>query len=154
MKLTDKEFIDLLEKQRRLELTIAKHLERTIGRMENSITRLMVHTITLDSLKHADILQALEDVAKERVFSYIEKYDVKMGLKKHLEEESEMLKGIEEIAGNAEDQNVKQILDQIVLEERRHHEWLEQFSKILEDIRGVSREDWWDYFNRWSNFST
>ena len=48
----------------------------------------------------------------------------------------------------------KNLLVQIQAEEDRHHETLNQLYMVLDKIGDFSEEDWWDYFNKWANFST
>ncbi|MEM3606867.1 MAG: hypothetical protein QXE30_04415 [Candidatus Bathyarchaeia archaeon] len=108
----------------------------------------------MDSIKHAHILQSLEDIIKGKIFSYVEKTELKNALEKHIIKEQEMLSKIEEITKKVEENHVKLILDGILNEEQRHHASLKQLYEFLERIEGLTEEDLWDYLNRWANFST
>ncbi|MGC8850327.1 MAG: hypothetical protein ACP5QI_07635, partial [Candidatus Bathyarchaeia archaeon] len=59
-----------------------------------------------------------------------------------------------EIAGKVKDENIKAILNQISLEEERHHKGLRQLISILDKLDGIGYDEWWKYMNEWANFST
>ena len=153
MKSTDPDFIDLLDKQRILEEEVAETLSELLKNIENKVVKLMIHGLILHSMKHADILQALIDVVKGKVFSDVEKFEIDRGFQKHVENEEEMMNRFKEIIDKTEDERIKGILSQIVKEEERHHQELKDIFQLLKNIGNVSEEDWWDYLNKWSNFN-
>lgn len=154
MKLSDKELLAILDKQREIEVKVANELKETMDKTDNKLVKLLLHVIRMDSLKHADILEALKDIAAKRgTFAYVEKEEIKRALEKHIRDEQEMLDRISDIARNVEEERVKFVLEGIVGEERRHHASLKQLYEYVEGVRGVSEEELWDYLNRWANFS-
>ncbi len=154
MVLSEDELSKLLDEQRRIEIEVANSLEETLKMTENKIVKLLIHSIIMDSFKHADILEALKDISKGYILSHVEKYEVKKGIEKHIAEEEKMLGKITELVEKVENPKFKNLLVQIQAEEDRHHETLNQLYMVLDKIGDFSEEDWWDYFNKWANFST
>ena len=154
MKTSDKEFLNMLKKQKELEIKVANELNLTINKSSNEVVKLLLDVIRMDSLKHAHILQSLEDIIQGKIFSSVEKTEVKKALDKHIIEEQEMLNKIEEILKKVEGEQVKLILEGIVAEEHRHYASLKQLYEFIEKIEGLTEEDLWDYLNKWANFST
>jgi len=154
MKTSDKEFLNMLKKQKELEIKVANELNLTINKSSNEVVKLLLDVIRMDSLKHAHILQSLEDIIQGKIFSSVEKTEVKKALDKHIIEEQEMLNKIDEILKKVEGEQVKLILEGIVAEEHRHHAYLKQLYEFIEKIEGLTEEDLWDYLNKWANFST
>jgi len=154
MKSSDKEFLNMLREQKALEIKVANELNSTINKTSNEVVKLLLDVIRMDSLKHAHILQSLEDIIQGKIFSSVEKTEVKEALKKHINEEQEMLNKMEELAKKVDEKQVKLILEGILSEEYRHHTSLKQLYDFLEKIEGITEEDLWDYLNRWANFST
>jgi len=154
MVLSEDELSKLLDEQRRIELEVANSLEETLKMTENKIVKLLIHSIIMDSFKHSDILEALKDISKGYILSHVEKYEVKKGIEKHIAEEEKMLGKITELVEKVENPKFKNLLVQIQAEEDRHHEALNQLYMVLDKVGDFSEEDWWDYFNKWANFST
>lgn len=154
MKISDEEFLNLIRAQKELEVKVANELNSTIKNAENEVVKLLLDVIRMDSIKHAHILQSLEDIIKGRIFSYVEKFELKKALEKHIIEEQEMLNKMDEITKKVEENHVKLILEGILAEEQRHHTSLKQLYEFIEKIEGLTKEDLWDYLNKWANFST
>jgi len=154
MNMSKEELIQLLSKQKDLELMAAESLSSLVEMSRYDVVKLLLLGVMNDSKKHAQILDALMSLMRTTTFGYVEKYEVAKGVEKHIKIEEEMLRNIEEITGKAEDEEVKTILGLIAMEEKRHHRTLLELSEIVERIDKISEEDWRDYLNRWANFST
>jgi len=154
MNMPKEELIRLLSKQRDLELMAAESLSSLVDMSKYDVVKLLLLGVMNDSKKHAQILEALMSLMRTTTFGYVEKYEVAKGVEKHIKIEEEMLRNIDEIAGKAEDREVKTMLGMIAMEEKRHHRTLLELSGIIERIDKISEEDWRDYLNRWANFST
>ncbi|UCE44292.1 MAG: hypothetical protein JSV57_02050, partial [Candidatus Bathyarchaeota archaeon] len=59
----------------------------------------------------------------------------------HIKEENRMLKQAERLSGSIRDRNFKQILEQIVEDERQHHKTLQRLFEILKK----EGEEWTRY---------
>jgi rubrerythrin len=52
------------------------------------------------------------------------------------------------------DARMKPLLKVILADERRHHKTLMTLLKTIAVEEKVSADDWYDYLNRWANYST
>jgi len=138
----------LLRDQMALEKSTAEVLSSTVQRTKNSVVKLFLDRLVLDSLKHADMLQALIDLNAGTLVTVVDKEDMKTSLEKHVEQETKMLNRLEEILERAEDPKVKSLLKQIAEDERRHHRILEEVTRIV-GWRGTTDEQWWNTIDRY-----
>jgi hypothetical protein len=109
--------------------------------LKNPLIRLFIHRIVLDTMRHSDTYQTLIELNKRAVVGDIDRKRMKEELTTHIKEENRMLKQAEKLSGSIEDRNFKQILEQIVEDERQHHKTLQRLSEILKK----EGEDWNSY---------
>jgi rubrerythrin len=139
----------MLREQQRLEQRTIDSLSPLVNETKNSVIRLFLNRLVLDSMKHVDILQAAIDLNTGVVVSEIDKNRMGKGLMEHIENEKSMLKGIENLAAKIEDKRTKFLLQQIADDEKRHHQILKELLKIVEKIENIRDEDWWNlYYDR------
>lgn len=138
----------LLRDQMALEKRTAEVLSSTAQKAKNSVVKLFIDRLVLDSLKHADMLQALIDLNAGTLVTIVDKEDMKTSLEKHVEEEKEMLKRLERILERVEDPKAKSLLKQIAEDERRHHRILDEVTRIV-GWRGATDEQWWNTIDRY-----
>jgi len=145
----DEELIRMLKEQRSFEQNTADSLSASVNRTKNSIVRLFLNRLVLDSLKHADLLQALIDLNTGAIVADIDKYRMKKELNNHILSEKEMLSRAQKIAGKVEDERTRGLLSQIVEDEQRHHKILNELLRTIETIENIRDEDWWElYYDR------
>lgn len=137
----------LLTDQMALEKNTAEALSSTVQRTKNSIVKLFLDRLVLDSLKHADMLQALIDLNAGTLVTVVDREDMKTSLEKHVEQEKNMLDRLEGILERVEDPKAKSLLRQIAQDERRHHKILEEVTRIV-GWRGATDEQWWNTIDR------
>jgi len=154
MKVSKEELIQLLSDQKDLELIAVESLSKLTEMSKNHAVKLLLLGVMQDSKKHAQVLEALINLTQTQTFGDVEKYEIARGVEKHIKIEEDMLRKTNEIIEKAEEQEIKGILGQIAMEEKRHHRTLIDLNKMIERIDRVTEEDWWDYLNQWSNFST
>ena len=154
MKLSKEELIQLLKRQRNLELSAVKSISELADMSRNDVVKLLLIGVMQDSRKHAQILDALINLTESPTFGSVEKYEIGQGIDKHLKIEEEMLKETNEIIEKADDKEIRAILSQIASEEKRHHQTLVELKDVIQNIKKVSDDDVWDYLNRWANFSS
>ena len=150
----DDDVVKLLNNLEKFEGEVAERLSSLMNRVGNNVIRLLLHTLVLDSMKHASIIRALLDVIRGVHVTEDDKLVLKEELIRHVSEEEAMLGKVVEIAGKVKDENIKAILNQISLEEERHHKGLRQLISILDKLDGIGYDEWWKYMNEWANFST
>ena len=145
----DEELIGMLKEQRAFEQNTADSLTASVNRTKNSIVRLFLNRLVLDSLKHADLLQALLDLNTGAIVADIDKYRMKKELSYHILNEKEMLSRAQAIVGKVEDERMRGLLQHIVEDEQRHHKILNELLRIIETIENISDQDWWElYYDR------
>ncbi len=146
--------ITLLQDQKNFEETIVDKLTSLMSKISNSVIKLMIQVMILDSMKHATILQAIMDLNRGIILSNTDKQMLKDKLESHISEEGEMLQKIHSLSETIKDTNIQTILQQISLEEERHHTGLKQLFSLLDKVEIITEDEWWDYMNQWANFST
>jgi rubrerythrin len=142
-----KELIEMMRNQITLELKTAEILTPTVKATNNSIVKLLLHRLVLDSMKHADMLQSVVDLTEGKIASIAERDTMKRVLVEHVKNEKDMLNRIKKIAVKVEDAKVKALINQIVKDERMHHKILAQLLKIVE-WRSIEDEQWWNFIDK------
>ncbi|MCJ7507091.1 hypothetical protein MUP05_11610 [Candidatus Bathyarchaeota archaeon] len=137
----------LLRDQMVLEKKTAEVLSSTVQKAKNSVVRLFLNRLVLDSLKHADMLQALIDLNAGTIVTMVDKEEMKDSLERHVVQEKEMLDRLERILEKMEDPKGKSLLKQIAEDEKRHHRILDEVTKIV-SWRGATDEQWWNTIDR------
>lgn len=129
--------IELLKKQRDLELEHVERLRSSIEKSGHRLVSALLETILHDSRKHAALCQALIDVEAGAAPVTL---DVDMGaavglhqdILQHLRVEESMIARLESIREEVEEPRVREILDHLLADERRHHSLLQRLSNIID----------------------
>ena len=137
-KKVDEETLKILEKQKAFEDETVKRLTPLYNSTKTPLVRFLVHRIILDTMKHSDTYQTLIDLNTRALVGETERKTMTEELTTHIKEENRMLKQAKKISESVEDRNFKQILEQIVEDERQHHKTLQQLFEILKK----EAEDW------------
>jgi rubrerythrin len=145
--------IDLFKEQKRLELSHAETLEKSIRDLKHPMARVILESIIHDSMKHAAIAQALIDVEAGKAPM---KLDVDMGpavnlhqnIKQHVRVEQHMVELLGNIDDLIEDDRVQAFIDYLVEEEKRHHKLLNELSNLI-DRDSVSLDEYVGLFQKY-----
>ncbi len=137
-----------------LERSTAKNVRTLAAKTKNSIPRLLLKGIELDSTKHAYMYETLIDLSSGATVSKVERYEMKKELERHVENERVMLLRAQRIARTLSDPRMKPLLQSILADERRHHKVLSTLLKAIAVEEKISEDDWWNYLNKWAVFST
>ena len=145
--------IDLLKKQKKMELGHVEVLSESIKDLKQPMARVIIETIIQDSKKHAAIAQALIDVEAGEAPM---KMDVDMGpavnlhqnIKQHVRVEQDMIEMLGEIDAMVKDDRVKAFIAYLVEEEKRHHQMLKEMSNLL-DRDSVSLDEYVGLFEKY-----
>ena len=129
--------IDLLEEQRDLELEHVKMLQPSVEKVDHRLVSALLETILHDSRKHAALCQALIDVEAGAVPITLDvSMDAAVGLhndiKAHVQVEERMITRLESIREGIEEPRVREIVDHLLSDERRHHSLLQRLSNIID----------------------
>ena len=146
--------IELFKKQMAFEKLTAKTLRTMGAKAKNTVPKLLFKGIELDTTKHAHMYATLIDMASGATISKVEHYEMRKQLEQHVENEKIMLLQAQKIAKNLTDARMKPLLKLILADERRHHKTLMTLLKTIAVEEKVSEDDWYDYLNRWANYST
>jgi len=140
MKSEENDLLEMLQKNRDIELTNVKMVQEKEERFKSAGVRLTLYQIRMDSAKHAQIYQTLIDLIKEGTTKYLWDYriDRYVGqiatdrvLQEHVELENDMIRGTEQALRRTDDPGMKLMLQHIVDDEKRHHKMLMDVIKRL-----------------------
>ncbi len=129
--------IDLLEKQRDMELEHVERLQPSVEKSGHRLVSALLETILHDSRKHAALCQAIIDL--EAGASPVT-LDVDMGtavglhqdIRAHVQVEESMITRLESIREGVEEPRIREIVDHLLADERRHHSLLQRLSNIID----------------------
>ena len=148
---TEKELVDFLRMQIKIENEIVDSLNRSLVDMENPAVKGTLRGISLDSVKHAEMysaaLQLLTSVPKALTQKHLDKQ--RELVEKHIRIEAELIKRISEVLPTIKDKKVKLLLDAILSDEKRHHALLKEVLTILIKGETITEEEWFDVI--WKN---
>ena len=135
--------IDMFREQMMLEDATVEALTPLAEETKNSIFKMFLKRLILDSMKHSDILKALIELNTDVEISEVDKKTMKEALNKHIASEEKMLYRIQEIMNEVRDEKTLQMIREIVNDEKRHHDILNELLKMIEGIESIRKEDWW-----------
>ena len=145
--MSEKELDGLLERQCELEKKVAEMISNTVKITQNSVVKLYLNRLVLDSLKHADMIQAIMDLRKGTVVRIAQKDKMREALEQHVAREKEMLTRLDEIILLVHEPKIKVLLQHMADDEKKHHKILEEVERIF-GWRDATQEDWWSTVDR------
>lgn len=135
----NEELIQLLEKHVGIEKDQVKRLSGIAKKTGNAAAKLLLSEMQLDSMKHADILNAILNVVKQAPVSktlwqyeldaYVDPVLVRREVENHMKMEDEVLVHVEKEIKQTKDEGIKLLLQHIAEDERKHHKILEEIVK-------------------------
>jgi len=145
------ELVGFLKKQVNIENEIVNSVNGALGEIENPAVKGVLEGISLDSLKHAEMYGAAISLLTSVLPALTqENLDKQRELvEKHMHMEAELIKKISKVLPNIESNNVKLLLNAILLDEKRHHQLLKEVLEILVRGETITEEDWWEVL--WKN---
>lgn len=148
------EFKTMIEERVENEREAVRLLHDSIGKTKNTVIRLLLYQLALDSMKHEHMLRAilklLETSSKEQ---FKEGEEFRKAIEKHVEVEREMLESFERIVDKTEDKRVRFILQDIISDEKRHHAIIKRVHELVCEGEKVKDEKWWDFLFRYSRLT-
>jgi rubrerythrin len=137
------------------EKKAVKLLHDSIKKTNNTVIRLLLYQLALDSAKHQHmlraILQLLEAPSKEQFRR--EGGEFRKAIEKHVEVERKMLEDLEGIVDETEDNRIRFILQNIISDERKHHAIVKRLHELVCESEKVRDEKWWDFLFRYSRLA-
>lgn len=140
-----------LEAQIKIKNEIVKSLNDSLGEIRNPAVKGVLKGISLDSVKHAQMyasaINLLTSVTPALTQEHLDKQ--RELVEKHMRLEAELIEKISEEMPSIENKKVKLLLNAILMDEKRHHEFLKEVLEILARGETITEEDWWDIL--WKN---
>lgn len=141
---TKEELLQLLKRQVEIEKINVEQVNKTEGKVGNAAAKLFLHVIGVDSQKHADILKGMIEVLdkippskglwEHKLESYVDPFVVEKELENHMEREAKMISHVEKEINRTKDEGIKQLLQHILEDEKKHHQILKTVIKNLHKI--------------------
>jgi rubrerythrin len=130
--IVDKNVLDKIKQQKEFEDQTAKKLTPLYESAQNPLIKLFLHCIILDTMKHSETYQMIVDLNDTAVMGKESKGLGKEELSSHIKEEAKMLKQAQEISEVIKDKKIKQLVLNILDDEKKHHKALKSMFELLE----------------------
>ncbi|RLG54330.1 MAG: ferritin-like domain-containing protein [Thermoproteota archaeon] len=154
MVLEGQELISFLKKQIDLENMIVEEGKKSVKGVENVLVRELIRGIALDSMKHANMLEAMVALISGAKVFLTEKESERIGgqIKRHIELEKQAIETYSTLLEHIKDERTRLLVDYILKDERRHHELLRKIDKIIVEAETLREEDLWEMVWKYSVF--
>ena len=127
----DENSLRKIKQQKDFEDQTVKKLTPLYESAQNPVIKLFIHSIILDTMRHSDTYQMLIDLNSTAVIGK-ESQDIgEKELKSHIAEEATMLKQAKDISEVVKDKKIKQLVLNILEDEKKHHRVLTDLLEIL-----------------------
>jgi len=152
--LEGQELISFLKKQIDLENMIVEEGKKSVKGVENVLVRELIRGIALDSMKHANMLEAMVALISGAKVFLTEKESERIGgqIKRHIELEKQAIETYSTLLEHIKDERMRLLVDYILKDERRHHELLRKIDKIIVEAETLREEDLWEMVWKYSVF--
>ena len=131
-KILDEDALSKIKKQKEFEDQTAKKLTPMYESAKNPVIKLFIHSIILDTMRHLDTYQMLIDLNSNALIGDESKAIGQKELTSHIEEEAQMLKQAKDISEIVADKKIKQLILNILEDEKKHHRILKEVIEILD----------------------
>lgn len=129
-----------------LEEKIVKIAKASVKNTKNELVRYLIEAISIDSNKHALMLNALlAHLQSKTPFISEEKRDeLGTNIKEHINLEALAIKTYGALIPETEDPGAKQVLEYILDDEKRHHKLLKRIYQLVIEKETLTEQDLWD----------
>jgi rubrerythrin len=129
--------MELLEEQKHFELSQVENVQHTIQATGHLLASALLETILYDSKKHAALCQALIDTKAGLTPLTLDvdmatAIDLHQAIKQHKMAEEEMITRLELMIGQVDEPRIREILNHLLQDERRHHALLQRLSNLID----------------------
>jgi len=149
------EFKMMIEKRIENEREAVKLLNNSMKKTSNTVIRLLLYQLALDSTKHEYMLRAILELfeASSKEQFECEGEEFRKAIEEHVEVERKMLESFESIVDKTDDKRVRFILQDIISDEKRHHAIMKRVHELVCESEKVKDEKWWDFLFRYSRLT-
>jgi len=150
MSFTEKDLVEFFREQAKLEEEIVKSVNKTLSSIKNSVVELILKGMALDSSKHAAIYKAAEQIVQVAPALTESEFDeLKKVVKWHIENESKIIKRLENAIKKTENERIRFLLKAVLADEKRHHQLLDAIMDIVVKGETITNDEWWEML--WKN---
>lgn len=141
-----KDILTLSKEMVSKEFEYAKELREVANKFRHPVLQVLLVGISLDSEKHSAFYDAIVKTLTETqpMLSEEELEVIKKGIKKHIEQEAEMVRLTAELLEKVSDPKLKLILQMIHDDEVRHHKLLLNLQKKIAEAETLTEADVWE----------
>lgn len=145
------DLLEFMKRQIAIENGIVASLNKGVADIKNPPVKAVLKGISLDSVKHAELYAAAVRLLTETSTALSqENLDAQRALvEKHIEMEAELIKKLENMMPQIQNNKVKFLLNSIFMDEKRHHAMLKTVLEIIVRGETITEDDWWDVL--WSS---
>ncbi len=138
--------VKFLKEQVKLERRIVRVARASVKNTRNKLVRYLIEGIAIDSRKHALLLSALLAHVEGRTPFISEEKRNQLGdtIRDHIRLEAQAIETYSVLIPKTTDPAVKQILQSILEDERRHHQLLQQIFHLVIEKETLTEEDLWE----------
>ncbi len=137
------EFLRFVGRQKELERMIVSQANESVERVKNPLVRELIRGIALDSMKHENILSAIEArIAGSTPFLTEEERDaIRDAIERHIEMEKKAIERYSEFLEKLDDEKLRLLVSYILDDERRHHALLLRIQRLVVEPETLTDED-------------
>lgn len=152
--LKGEDLISFLKKQVELENMIVEEGNNSVKGIENVLVRELIRGIALDSMKHANMLEAVIALISGAKIFLTEKERDRVGsqIKRHIKLEKQAMETYSTLLTQISDEKLRLLVDYILRDEKKHHELLLNIDRMIVEEETLKEEDVWDMVWRYSLF--
>ncbi|MCW4005109.1 MAG: ferritin-like domain-containing protein [Candidatus Bathyarchaeota archaeon] len=136
-KVLDESALEKIREQKEFEDQTAKKLTPLFQSAKNPLIKLYLHSIILDTMRHSDTYQMILELNDTALVGQQSQALGKQELTAHINEEAKMLKQTQDLIQTTTDPKIKQLLQNILEDEQKHHKTL---TNILDILQKESKE--------------
>jgi rubrerythrin len=146
-----KDLLDFLKNQVKVENEIVESLEKALVGMKNPAVKGVLKGVSLDSVKHAELYtSAITLLTQASTALKQEDLDKHRALvQKHIDIEAKLIRVLETMIPTIENKKVVFLLKAILNDEMRHHAMLKLVLDIIVHGETITEDDWWKML--WEN---
>ena len=134
-----------MEKMAEMEEDYAVDYDKNVEGLGNVAIAGLMRGVSLDSMKHAGLYRAIATILRGPIGITDLEYDVlEETLKRHIEIEGKMIEEAKALMDEEGDERVKFLLNEIYIDETRHHKFLSNLMEAVVKKDMIFDEEIWD----------
>ena len=139
------ERIEKMEQMAQMEESYAVGYDRDVTGLGNVAIAELMNSVALDSRKHAGLYRAIATILRGPIaVTDMEYGQLERTLRKHIRVEEDMMEEARALLEGEEDDRVRTLLNEIYLDEERHHRFLSNLLEAVVKKDAIFEEDVWE----------